>query len=56
MIRENFNHERLKMLIYNNLDAQVGFQRDVYWTTEDSASVQVCVVSSTALHDDIIVR
>ena len=39
-----------------HVDAVVGFQQDVYWTTEDSKNVQICVSSSIQLHDNIIVK
>ena len=39
-----------------DIDAVVSFQRDAYFTTEDSGSVEICVNTSTVLRDTIVVR
>ncbi|XP_028399458.1 uncharacterized protein LOC114522881 [Dendronephthya gigantea] len=47
--------ELANVFITDDDDAVVGFQQEVYWTTEDSENVEICVSSSIQLHDNIIV-
>ena len=52
---------RVVRMLYNRVisinitDAVVSFEHDVYWTTEDSGSVEICVVTTTTLNYDIVV-